>query len=104
MLSRAAMAWMMSRLPFAREDGLAKHVGRPPIAAAGLAIIIALIGGAIYAGLWPGVLAAIFIAVVAAGLGSLARAKIGGQTGDVLGAAQVLSEIAALLVFAALLS
>jgi adenosylcobinamide-GDP ribazoletransferase len=34
----------------------------------------------------------------------LARAKIGGQTGDVLGAAQQLSHLAALLALAALLS
>jgi adenosylcobinamide-GDP ribazoletransferase len=33
---------------------------------------------------------------------AVARAKIGGQTGDVLGAAQQLSEMAALLVLAAL--
>jgi adenosylcobinamide-GDP ribazoletransferase len=32
----------------------------------------------------------------------LARAKIGGQTGDVLGAAQQLAEIAALLALTAL--
>ncbi len=45
------------------------------------------------------------IAVVALtgwGVAGLARAKIGGQTGDVLGAAQQLAEIAALLALTAL--
>jgi adenosylcobinamide-GDP ribazoletransferase len=31
----AAMAWVMASLPFAREDGLARHVGRPSKSARG---------------------------------------------------------------------
>lgn len=104
MLSRATMAALMARMPFARVDGLAKHVGKPPVAAAGGAVSIAWVGGVIFAGFWPGTLAAILVAGAAILTGSLARAKIGGQTGDVLGAAQVTSEIIALLSFAALLN
>ncbi|MBF9043998.1 adenosylcobinamide-GDP ribazoletransferase [Rhodobacterales bacterium HKCCE4037] len=104
LLSRAAMAGLMARLPFAREDGLAKHVGKPPANAVRLALGISIVGGLIFAGLWPGLLAAILVFVTAALAGALARAKIGGQTGDVLGAAQVLGEIAALLTLAATLA
>jgi adenosylcobinamide-GDP ribazoletransferase len=34
-LSRGAMAGSMATLPFAREDGFARHVGRPSRSAAG---------------------------------------------------------------------
>jgi len=104
MLSRGAMALAMARLPFAREDGLANHVGHPPMAAAALALGIAIVGGCVYAGLWPGLLAAGLVGVTAALVGALARAKIGGQTGDVLGATQVSGEIIALISVAALLT
>jgi adenosylcobinamide-GDP ribazoletransferase len=103
LLSRSSMAVLMARLTFAREDGLAKHVGRPPVVAALLAVVIAMVGGCIFSGLWPGLLAALAVGVTALAVGSIARAKIGGQTGDVLGAAQVLGEIAALTTLAALL-
>ncbi len=104
MLSRAAMSMLMAWMPFARDNGLARHVGRPPIWSAALAVGLALVGGAIYAGLAPAILAALAVAASSAAVGSLARAKIGGQTGDVLGAAQVIGEIAALLVLATLLN
>jgi len=41
---------------------------------------------------------------VAAGLAGVARVKIGGQTGDVLGATQVLAEVTALAVATAYLA
>jgi adenosylcobinamide-GDP ribazoletransferase len=104
MLSRAAMAVLMARLPFARADGLANHVGKPPMVAAGLAGAIACVGGGICAGLWPIALAVILVAGATVLVGALARAKIGGQTGDVLGASQVIGDIIALVTFAALLA
>ncbi|MEJ6389530.1 adenosylcobinamide-GDP ribazoletransferase [Gymnodinialimonas ulvae] len=103
MLSRAAMAVLMARMPFARSDGLAQHVGKPPVIAAALACAIACVGAVISAGLWPGAVAALLVVGAAFTVGALARAKIGGQTGDVLGAAQVMGDIAALLAVAALL-
>ncbi|MBE3639813.1 adenosylcobinamide-GDP ribazoletransferase, partial [Mangrovicoccus algicola] len=42
--------------------------------------------------------------VVAAGLARLARARLGGQTGDVLGAVQITTEIVLLALSAALLT
>jgi adenosylcobinamide-GDP ribazoletransferase len=46
----------------------------------------------------------IAVGLVAAGVALVARAKIGGQTGDVLGATQVLAEVAALAVATAYLT
>nr|WP_269100697.1 adenosylcobinamide-GDP ribazoletransferase [Mangrovicoccus ximenensis] len=42
-------------------------------------------------------LAALAAGMLAAGLGRYARARIGGQTGDVLGAVQICSEICLML-------
>lgn len=94
-VSRAPMAVAMRWLPPARTDGLSRGAGRPGAAGAliGVAIAAAFL---IPAGLL-GVVAALLVAGVTLGLGLLARRKIGGQTGDVLGAAQQLSEIAVLV-------
>ncbi len=101
-LSRAAMPPLMATLPHARDDGLSRQVGRPGRRAAttsvGLGALIALIC------LGPTGLAALALgALVAAGCGAIALRKIGGQTGDVLGATQQLAEITVLLAATALL-
>ena len=101
-LSRAAMAWVMAGLPHARSDGLSVHTGRPGhrtvALALGLAALVTLplLGSS---ALW--VLAVAILATLACR--SIARAKIGGQTGDVLGATQQITEIATLLTLSALL-
>ncbi|UWQ96709.1 adenosylcobinamide-GDP ribazoletransferase [Rhodobacteraceae bacterium M385] len=104
MLSRAAMALVMARLPFAREGGLAAHVGRPPMGAVWLggvcALGVAIIATGFIAGIVAGWAAACATGIVA----WVAHRKIGGQTGDVLGATQVLAELAALMACVALLS
>ncbi|MHA6262417.1 adenosylcobinamide-GDP ribazoletransferase [Arenibacterium sp. CAU 1754] len=95
-LSRAGMPTVMAALPHARSSGLSHHVGAPSGAIAGIAIAL---GGAIALALCgPAILAP----TVAAGsavlaLALIARAKIGGQTGDILGTAQQLCEVALLL-------
>jgi adenosylcobinamide-GDP ribazoletransferase len=103
MLSRAAMTWVMATLPFAREDGLARHVGQPSKSTGGVAIILAA-GGAIALSGLAGVAVILTAGVVALALSRLARAKIGGQTGDVLGATQQLTALAALLALVTLVS
>ena len=57
----------------------------------------------IFAG-FGGFLALLVGFAVAIGLGALAKTKIGGQTGDVLGASQQLAEIAAMAVLVAALT
>ncbi len=102
-LSRAPMALLMARLPNARGAGLAASTGRPEpqtaLAALALACAIALLATG------PAMLAATFWAGLATlALAGVARAKIGGQTGDILGASQQLAEIAALAAFATLVT
>jgi adenosylcobinamide-GDP ribazoletransferase len=103
MVSRGAMAGVMAALPFAREDGLAVHVGRPSRATAGTAGIVALVGTVLAVG-FPGLAVAVLGALAAGALALLAHAKVGGQTGDVLGAAQQAAELVALLACVALLA
>ncbi len=97
-MSRGAMVWVMHRLPHARKDGLAQQTGRPDKAATYIAVGIA-IAAAVLA---PGV-SALWLIVVAVGLttgmAALARRKIGGQTGDVLGATQQVVELGVLIAF-----
>ncbi len=98
-LSRAALPALMTALPPARDGGLSRGVGVPSwpvsLAALGLGAALATPAGPVIA--LPALAAA--LAVVAMAL--VARAKIGGQTGDVLGAAQQLGEAALLCGLAA---
>ncbi len=98
-LSRAPMAVLMAALPNARGTGLAHAVGRPsPAAAAGA---VALACGIATLFLERDVIPASLIAVLTTlSVALVARSKIGGQTGDVLGASQQFSEIAMLLTLA----
>lgn len=97
-LSRGLMPVVMTALPHARANGLSHGVGRPgwgvSSLACGLGLAIAL-GVCGLAVLLP-------IGMACAGVAMLtliARAKIGGQTGDILGASQQVAEIACLLGF-----
>lgn len=96
MLSRLPMVALLHALPAARTDGLGRSVGVPPrqtvVLAAGIVLGVTLL----LVGIWALPLA-LLVGVVAVGWAGIAMAKIGGQTGDILGAAQQLAEIAALL-------
>ena len=92
-VSRAAMVVLMAALPNARGGGLSKTVGRPAQGAVWLAMGIAA-GFAILCG-YPQAILVAFAAGVGCGL--IARSKIGGQTGDILGATQQITEIAVLI-------
>lgn len=101
--SRAGMAVLSGALPVARPGGLSGRVGRPPAAtvraAVGIGFVVALVatGGSALA-------IAVWTALVLAGWAAIARAKIGGQTGDILGAGQQLAEITGLCVLVAALA
>lgn len=101
-LSRAPMAVLMAGLPPAREGGLSQAVGRPGKGTAFMAVVLAAGATVGLVGPIPGLAAlfAAFVAVVA--VRHLAKVKIGGQTGDVLGASQQLTEAAALATLAAM--
>ena len=99
-VSRAPMALMMALLPNARGEGLSHATGRPTLPVAWVGMALALAISALLAG-WTG-LALLGAALLSTVLMSiLALRRIGGQTGDTLGAAQQLAEVACLAVLSA---
>lgn len=99
-LSRAFMVVVMCIMPQARTDGLGATVGSPDIWTTCLALGIGIV---VVTVLWPKFLWAGGICLVLGVFGPLliAQRKIGGQTGDVLGATQQVSDILLLIAFAA---
>jgi adenosylcobinamide-GDP ribazoletransferase len=102
-LSRAVMAWPVNNSRPARSEGLGAALGQPDAAIAGwtLAIggalaFVCLIGFAPLAAL----LAPPLAVALAAGATAVARERIGGYTGDTLGATQQVVEIAVLVLAA----
>ncbi len=103
--SRALMVDLLSTTRPARSNGLAVLAGQPTRRTGLLAIAI----GGLAAGLAAYLFLSLTVAVLALAAGglalgavrALAMRKIGGQTGDVCGAAQVMAETAMLIVFAA---
>jgi adenosylcobinamide-GDP ribazoletransferase len=99
-VSRAPMAAIMAALPNARGSGLSQSVGRPSVATAGLAAFLAVALGALCVG--PAVvIPTLGAAAICLCLSAIAKAKIGGQTGDILGASQQMSEAVFLTILAA---
>lgn len=100
--SRALLAPALFVLPPARADGLGANAGRPNAAATAAALVIAFAIAAAALGPLHAAIAFGFAAAAAVAAGAFARRRIGGQTGDVLGALQQIAEIAMLLAAAAL--
>lgn len=98
-LGRAALVWHWYRLPPAKPDGLAASSGKPGESA----MHVAVVSGCLIAALivWPVLgLLPLVCSLLAAGISVLAftifiRRKLNGHTGDTLGAAEQISEIAA---------
>lgn len=100
--SRTAMAVLARRLPYARTDGLAAAFlggSVAPVAAAGGALALAL--AAVSERPARAIAGVVAVGITAGLVGLAARRRLGGFTGDVLGAAGVLGETVALLVLAA---
>ena len=95
---RGVMPALMALLPAARSDGLAASAGQPPLGSVVAAAAIGFVILILCLGLGHGIAALIVVAIAAALLGWLSLNQIGGQTGDVLGAAEQVSEIVILLV------
>jgi len=90
----------MFLIPPTRHEGLSAAAGLPPadsVAAAALLGLAALLLGL---GFGKGLIAAALLGICLVGMRSLALDKIGGQTGDVLGAFEQVCEIVILLVAA----
>jgi adenosylcobinamide-GDP ribazoletransferase len=95
-LSRWPMAALLWALPPAREGGLARLVGRPSGGVVTAGGLVALTVAAVTVG-WAS-LPLLALTAIAAFLWSLvARAKVGGQTGDACGALQQLCDAACLV-------
>jgi adenosylcobinamide-GDP ribazoletransferase len=98
--SRAAALAPLALLDPARADGLGAGAGRlgsgGVVAAAATASIIAVLLGLGGIGLGRAILALGLALAAALAMAAIARRQIGGQTGDVAGAAQQLAEIACL--------
>ena len=99
-MSRAPMALTMSMLPNARSEGLSHATGRPGPATAltGLALAVAIAAALTGWGTIPVTFAALAVTLW---LAFSALRRIGGQTGDILGATQQLAELACLAVLSA---
>jgi adenosylcobinamide-GDP ribazoletransferase len=97
--SRLAMLVVLDRLPPARPDGLGRGAsGSAPLAWVPGAVVVAVLSLWIGAGSLPALAAMVVAAAVVA---RLAHRRIGGQTGDVLGATQVVAEVACILALTA---
>ncbi|MET3855037.1 adenosylcobinamide-GDP ribazoletransferase [Rhizobium sp. OAE497] len=98
-LGRSALVWHWHRLPPAKSDGLAASSGKPGESA----MHIAVVSGCLFTALivWPVMgLLPLVCSLLAAGISVLVftlyiRRKLNGHTGDTLGAAEQISEIAA---------
>ncbi|PHQ97595.1 MAG: adenosylcobinamide-GDP ribazoletransferase [Marinosulfonomonas sp.] len=94
-LSRVPMAALMFYLLPARGEGLSASTGRPSVETFVLNITVALLIALFFIGFLtlPALLA---VAGLTWGVAKITLAKIGGQTGDVLGASQQIAEIGVL--------
>jgi adenosylcobinamide-GDP ribazoletransferase len=103
-LARGVLPVLALELPYARQDGLARASGQPDTTttaiAGALALLVALLSLSWIDALWAAVAAGISGFAIA----RLALRQIGGQTGDVLGAAEQVAETAILVLLAARLA
>lgn len=100
--SRGFGLWPLATLPPARTDGLAHAAGAVPKDAFLCALMLATLFGAVpptFAGPGAGhaLLACAAALAASVAIARLARHQIGGQTGDVAGAAEQVAEIAFML-------
>lgn len=100
-VSRAVMVAVAHLVPLARPDGLSAAVGTPSRAMTLIAILIAL-AASLALGV-AGLAALIAASVITIPICQFAKSRIGGQTGDIIGATQQCSEVAALLVIGTML-
>ena len=98
--ARAIMPAFMRLVPRARHDGLSADAGQPPAGSAWLAILLGVIALWLALGFGGALVACLLVAIATVLMSLISRRQIGGQTGDVLGALEQVSEIVILLVAA----
>ncbi|RVG00952.1 adenosylcobinamide-GDP ribazoletransferase, partial [Sinorhizobium meliloti] len=100
-LSRAAMVWHWSRLPPARRGGVAASAGIPEPGATSVALGSGVLLALVLFFLAGIPTVAVLLSFAAFGLAvpgftRIASRKLGGHTGDTIGATQQLTEVAVL--------
>jgi adenosylcobinamide-GDP ribazoletransferase len=99
---RSGALWVAVALPPARADGASASAGSLPLSrfmiGAALAALLVFVIGAPASSLFGVIVAALAVGIVVLGWTALCRRLVGGQTGDLIGAAAGLGEIAALAV------
>lgn len=99
---RSGALWVAVALPAARSEGASASAGTLPVsrfvAGALLATLLVFVIGAPASSLFGVIVAIIAVALTALGWTALCRRLVGGQTGDLIGAAAGLGEVAALSV------
>ncbi|NQV44624.1 MAG: adenosylcobinamide-GDP ribazoletransferase [Rhodospirillales bacterium] len=97
--SRGILPAVMAALPPTRVGGLSKEAGRPGVGGVIVAFLLGVAGALVpfcsdYQPVTIAMLSAVGAVII---LGLIARRQIGGQTGDVIGAAQQIGETAFLV-------
>jgi adenosylcobinamide-GDP ribazoletransferase len=99
-LGRTAGLWPLASLPPARAEGIGAVAAGLDMASYRHSVLVAAAIGGLAAlaavGLGAAIAALAAAAIAAAGTAALARREIGGQTGDVCGAATLIAELASL--------
>ena len=98
-ISRTNMVVLMTFLPNAREGGLSRSVGRPSQRTMLVSCSVSVLATLLLA-FWATPLILMTAALSALACATIAKAKVGGQTGDVLGATQQVTEIMLFILFA----
>ena len=96
-VSRAVLPALLRGLPPARAEGLGHHAGRPDGDIVRIGLAAAAVIALVLLPFWSAVAALAAAAAGAWAVAALARRALGGQTGDVLGAAQQVAETLFLL-------
>ena len=91
-LSRSFLPMLMIALPPARRNGLGQGAGIPKTENAVMAAAIGVLIAILTLGIGPGLVASGLAGLGVASVGAIAQRQIQGFTGDVLGAAQQVSE------------
>ena len=101
--SRAVMPAFMYLVPPARADGLSSSAGQPPGHSIGVALALGILCLLLAFGPKLAMVALLIVGLGGLLLARLAISRIGGQTGDVLGALQQFAEVTLLVMASAML-
>lgn len=95
--SRGILPMIMAIMPAARSDGLSRNAGKPSMSVAAVAFALGLVGLFVILPIGQAFVAVLLAIPLAGGVIFWAYRRLGGQTGDVLGAVQQVTEMAVLI-------